>query len=329
MKGRSFRRDVLTRVAIQVLFQGELPWAWNGTTAQRATKLALSSLRVKVPPSEFRAIVSAAYRLGRQLEPLPSADETVPWDVEPLSRQLCGCLFQGPVHLPKEAFLQAILNRVKCAWDMNSWKTIDWVQELNKLDGRAPWGPLEFGLKEKLEAAWEIEGALDRRRDALIDWAEAQQDVRVPDLVEAMETFIAENRQTKEGMHDEPDDSRDNTSPIGEDEIGRVSELVHEGARGEFIRWLKRGSPHFQRLVHRRVSVLEGDPALAAPWVKRIVAPGYRLAELRLVCGGSHYRVLFREIQQRRPQILAFGLRRDLFGLVEKAKRLCVIGMGD
>lgn len=313
--------NLLECVAMHLLFQGELPWAWTGATARRATQLALNSLNVQIPASDLRTLVNAAYQLGRQLEPLPPANAAVPWDIGPLYAQLCTSLFQGCVDPPKEAFLNDVLNRVRSSWDINSWKIPDWVQELNKLDGKDPWGALGLDLKNKLEAAWKIENALDQRQKTLIDWAEAQLDVRLSDLVDAMKTIIANAPQRVEDITKEPGDYRDNPGRISKDEIDFLSGLAHQAVRQEFSEWLKRCNPLLQRLVHRRISVLESDPLLATPWVKRILG-AHRFFELRLVCGGSHYRILFRQTQQRPLKILAFGLRRDLRRLIEKAKRI-------
>ena len=294
---------------------------WTGEEARRTTGLGLHGFGTRVPPVEFRLLMSAVYRLGRVLEPTPRIHSAVPWDWNPLRDGLTECAQDCLDTTTIDTLFQDI-SGICGGTQFNSLKVVDWVQVFNGAARRARCGDVAISLENKLVLAEKIQCTLAARLDSLVEYAEEMQGMLFADAVKLLEELIAERAVAQTQLCEPVAQSIFHRGRLSADAIAATSMIVHESERSSFQDWMECLPSHTQFAIQRRLATLTADPTASRIWTKTIVGHKGALRELKVVCENIHYRILFMPTVGNAVIVLSFGLRRDLTDLIERADRL-------
>ena len=315
--GRSgIDRAIILRVAQQLLIRG--PSEWAGRHARTQVSFALMSLRTHIAPPLFRQLIAAAHRVGKDIESAGLWHSEVPWLAEPVIERLRGLL---PAEMPDEASARLALNlsnKVRCTQFLHPMRE-DWFEMINHALSQEEIDESPFDLDLKLSIAACIEDLLDQRLAQLVAHAEVLHDVTCADVEATLLQLLADSRANRATR---PEQDAQATERVGLPHAALVEleRLVAPGVAGAFRDWVMSLPPPAQRAVHRRVTGLFAKSPLAALWIKPIVAVSVSgLRELKVVADDVHYRILF-YAREDGPDVVAFGLRRDLDDLICRAE---------
>lgn len=319
-------RAYLPRLARQLLIRQEA--TWTGNEARTVVKIALMAVNANVDTAEFRSLVAATYRVGRNLEPVIGVARKVPWKIEGVREALRACPDMAGA---PDKFIEHLGGMVK-GFDLTVPQRIDWAQRLTQCMATLELEDFFPDLRAKARAAAHIVEMLEGRLTALVRYVEAEQDVSEADVLAALGAAIEQHQ------HDAADGAVHGTSGVlererergetaaarlSEEEVAQLARVVHPEACAAFCAWVNDLAPVAQRNLQRRLGQLRIEPLVHRLWVKPILGlHGKSIHELKVIAAGVHYRVLFQGEPGATPLVLSFGLRRDLEDLVTRADAL-------
>lgn len=294
---------------------------WTGEEARRITGLGLHGFGTRVPPVEFRLLMSAVYRLGKVFEPTPQIHSAVPWDWNPLRDGLTKCAQDCLDTTTIDALFQD-LSAICGGTQFNSLKVVDWVEVFNRAARRTGCDDVAISLESKLALAEHIQFTLAARLDSLVEYAEEMQGMLFADAVNVLEELITERSAALTRVSNPVRQSIFHRERLSEDAMAATAMIVHESERRAFQDWMKCLTRCTQIAIHRRLTALTADPIASRIWTKMIVGHKGALRELKVVSENTHYRILFTPTIGNAAIVLSFGLRRDLNDLIERAGKL-------
>jgi hypothetical protein len=270
----------------------------------------------EVAATQRKSLIAAAFRVGREFEPIGHANKEFPWLIEDI-RALVDAVTPATIEgADRAAVLQNIASKLR-GFEPDRPILMDWCGMVTRVFRQEAIGGPQLALEAKLALGSELERIYLERLQSLAIMISRVLELDLEELVDIMKVVMRE-RRVPAPLEIGP--MPDRASRADPRELDRVSELALEQVRKDFRSWLGDLEPIAQLQAVRRIDALASGSALSRLWVKPILTPArHPIAEMRVVAHHVHYRVLFTNSAQRALEILAFGFRRDLGDLVRRA----------
>ena len=299
-------------VAQQLLLRR--PESWDGFAARRLVCLALSRSSTRLPEKAFRSLVSAAFRVGREMESAGILCRELEWPIEDLCQGIDGAIPPGLPDADRECLSWNLASKLK-GFEPDRPIMKDWVELVTRASRQENLADAALDLDQKCAIAIQLAAIYEARLGKLVQLAEEILDVSLEDVTASLTAVVAARAAV--GPESDRDPEYRPTVRLDETEIARLAGLAGSSHRESFDEWIRHLQPVAQRAVQRRLSGLIEASPLCRMWVKPILGHHHGgLKELRVVADRVHYRILFSENAARLIRVWAFGFRRDLDELI-------------
>jgi hypothetical protein len=307
-------RDLVQWVVIQLLLRRQE--AWSGAAARSLVWLALTRCGHEVAATQQKNLIASAFRVGREFEPIGLANREFPWPMEEV-RLLVDAVTPAAIEgADRAAVVHNLASKLR-GFEPDRPIQMDWCGMVTRAVRQEAVDEHLLALEAKLALGSDLERIYLERLQSLAIMISRALELDLEELVEVV-TMVMRERRVPAVLAMAP--LPDRVSRVDPRELDRVSGLASDQIRADFRAWLGELEPIAQWQAMRRIDALASGSALSRLWVKPILTPArHPIAEMRIVAGHVHYRVLFATSARRTLEILAFGFRRDLEDLVRLA----------
>ncbi len=305
--------DHLQRLARQILIRTSAEW--SGPHAKHLTGWALADCEMHVAPAVFRRIVSVVFRLGRLHPPVPGLFRGLPLEKAEVAEAL---ISEGSAWVEGDfgEWIVAAMHQRLASNSYETVKRVDWVECFNRAAARFEGEEsIEVPLLEKCrlsDVVWEIRA---QRLERLAEAAAEEHGVTVAEIVDAIiDGYAMAAPAASSGCEAERCDEITH-----EDQSDWLLKFAPADVRGDLASKLERLPVAARAQLLRRSWWMIREPIAARMWTKAIQSVS-ELRELKVVAGGSHFRLLYRPVEEG-IVLLDLGLRRDLDQMIRGVER--------
>ena len=307
--------DLIQSITMQMLIRGNR--LWDGDAAREVVALSHLSLKTKTSEEVFRRLVKAVFQVGRAMdfgyEKLTY--KTPNWDTffEEISKIMISDLSNDEI----DFFIKRLQGKVG-SYSLEAKRGRDWVEIINDILNQHDIHIESFCLEKKLRICEVIEKFMGIRMELKASCAATDMGISIEKISNSI--IHAFNNLDCLSPSKKLRTKSDSQKIVDEECFQEMLLLSDAEAVDEIEANLKSYSSVIPKIIMRRWLAFKEDPISEKLWSKSIRGTSGLIREMIIVHKGTHYRLLYKKDTNSQHPFLAFGLRRDLFPMVEKAR---------
>lgn len=310
-------KKLIRSICLQLLNRGNRPW--DGRESHQVVALSHTALNVTTNKEDFRKLVSAVFQVGKVMDFSYEKRTYKTPDWESFRVRISDIAGNLSYSSDFDFFFERLRGGV-ASYSLEAKARTDWVEMINKILNQHNILLDDFSLESKLKISEVMEEFLLNRIEINASCAAADMGISIEDLHQTLtdsfsklDQFQTNNKVCKDFYY------KDKT---GQECFELILSLSDARAMGEISCNLKKYPDQVSKIIVKRWKACKEDILAEKLWSKSIKGTSGLIREMVIFHMGTHYRLLYNTSKNCKNPFLAFGLRRDLFSMVEKSMPL-------